>query len=153
MWASLIDHRRPRSPSAITELEFGLAFDFVARGEANLTRLFQGPILPAVGNRPAPLEDVKRDRALVYRAPKQLQDAADADGKSRPSAAQPGLLKDLRQPDGMADDPDRSSERRLKPPRLNSLSSCATKEFFPLRWAVKSSQEPRIRVFRWEDWR
>jgi hypothetical protein len=33
MWASLIDHRRPRSPSAITELEFGLAFDFVARGK------------------------------------------------------------------------------------------------------------------------
>jgi hypothetical protein len=50
---------------------FAAAFDFVARGEVSLTRLFSGTDLAralAVGNRPAPFEDVEHGPVRVYRA-------------------------------------------------------------------------------------
>jgi hypothetical protein len=112
--------------------------------------------LAAIGDRPVCFEDVE-----LCRAPKIAQPPADADAESRPSAAQPSILEGMRQPDDVAD-LHRSYDRRPKPPQmcqLNSISFYAIRKGFPLRRVVKSSprwktlRDPRIRVFRWEDWR
>jgi hypothetical protein len=62
---------------------FGAAFDFVARSEVNLTRLFSGTDL-ARGALAAVADQCllrTSSAVLVYRAPKMVQHAADADGE------------------------------------------------------------------------
>ena len=126
----------------------------------NLMRSFSetdlASALAAIGDRPVSCEDVE-----FYRASKIAQRPADADAESRWSTAQPSILEGMRQPDDVAD-LHRSYERRPKPPQmcqLNSMSSCAIKVGFSLMRVVKSSprwktlRAPRVRFFRWEDWR
>jgi hypothetical protein len=58
-------------------------FDFIARGEVNLTRLFSGDRAQLRhdrrGDRPVPCEDVEPSVILVSRTPKMVQRAADAE--------------------------------------------------------------------------
>ena len=148
-----LDHRRLRSflltPSQ--GIVFGAAFDFVKRGEANLTRLFSRTDLAhavvAVGNSLPRLGDVQCDPV----GPKMVQHAGAADAEFRSSPAQ--RSRDIIQ-HGRVDDLGRSCERRLNPPQmcqLISMPSCAIEKGSPLRLAVKSSpgwktlSKPRIR--------
>jgi hypothetical protein len=61
---------------------FGAAFDFVARSEVNLTRLFSGTDIARALAAVADQCLLRTSSAvLVYRAPKMVQHAADADGE------------------------------------------------------------------------
>jgi hypothetical protein len=146
-----LDHRRLRSfpLTPFQGIVFGAAFDFVKRGEANLTRLFSRTDLAhavvAVGNSLPRLGDVQCDPV----GPKMVQHAGAADPEFRSSPAQ--RSRDIIQ-HGRVDDLGRSCERRLNPPQmcqLISIPSCSIKKGSPLRLGVKSS--PRWTTVR-ERW-
>jgi hypothetical protein len=126
---------------------FGAAVGFVARGEANLTRLLS----PRSEDVPDPV-GLPRPKVALH--------AADTDAELRPSPAQ--RSEDITQPHGMADDLGRSCERRLYRPercQLISLPSRAKKKgYSPNVGAgvftdVEDARRILDTVSRWEDWR
>jgi hypothetical protein len=97
---------------------------FRCAGEANLTRSFSGTdlagALAAVGKGPRPLRTSSAIPCWSTGRQNMVQHAGDADAGSRPSTAQAGLLKDMMQLDGMADDLRRSvSADRILPKCVN----------------------------------
>jgi hypothetical protein len=116
----------------------------------------------AVGNRPAPFEDVESGPVLVYRAPKMGQHAAkrmrSCDGRRRSVLAKsaPNLRRQCRLLSWVtrmlgsttADDLGRRCERRLNPPQMCQLISMSSGDMGMGFTSLLAKPSPRGKTLR-----